>query len=160
MPQDYGVQQSWLYPITWLKAKIMACVASSPSLPTSVAGTPPASPESQPLISIQSNVHSSVVTSHDEEQDCRQERINAHDSSKDFFVRVVDMEKVYPGKGGYVNVLPALHQPINQHSYSTILFLISSAAKRALDGLCLALREGECFGLLGPNGAGKVLHAT
>lgn len=24
-----------------------------------------------------------------------------------------------------------------------------------MDGLCLSIEEGECFGLLGPNGAGK-----
>ena len=31
----------------------------------------------------------------------------------------------------------------------------SYAGHKVVDGLCLALKKGECYGLLGPNGAGK-----
>src|SRR5579862_483677 len=33
--------------------------------------------------------------------------------------------------------------------------VVSYGAKRAVDGVDLAVRQGEIFGLLGPNGAGK-----
>ena len=33
--------------------------------------------------------------------------------------------------------------------------VVSYGAKRAVDGIDLAVRQGEIFGLLGPNGAGK-----
>src|SRR5579864_2162340 len=54
-----------------------------------------------------------------------------HEDSRpmsDLAIRVRDLHKTYPGRDGGV---------------------------KAVDGLDLEVRVGECFGLLGPNGAGK-----
>jgi ABC-2 type transport system ATP-binding protein len=41
------------------------------------------------------------------------------------------------------------------HALEITNLVVSYGAKRAVDGIDLAVRQGEIFGLLGPNGAGK-----
>jgi ABC-2 type transport system ATP-binding protein len=41
------------------------------------------------------------------------------------------------------------------HALEITHLVVSYGAKRAVDGIDLAVRQGEIFGLLGPNGAGK-----
>ncbi len=57
----------------------------------------------------------------------QQEGLSRHEQDA---VRVLELEKVYPGMHG-------------------------NPPKHAVQGLTVGIRRGECFGMLGPNGAGK-----
>src|SRR5947209_7202203 len=51
---------------------------------------------------------------------------------------------------------PSIEQPADAaHALAITNLVVTYGAKRAVDGIDLAVRQGEIFGLLGPNGAGK-----
>ena len=51
---------------------------------------------------------------------------------------------------------PSIEQPADvAHALEITKLVVSYGAKRAVNGIDLAVRQGEIFGLLGPNGAGK-----